>query len=322
MPLHADLVGQRVVVRRLLPGQQGPSGGPAMTDVLGILESWGESTLTVRREQGDLVTIDHDLVVTGKPVPPRASTRLRIRPEALERICSEGWRAVDQEPLGEWMLRAAGGFTGRANSARVGGDPGTTTNQALAAVRRFYDERGLRPMAQVVVGSDGQATCESAGWVQARPDGQDAIVQVTSVAQSRRAVARQSSESVAITDTLGDDWMAAYGRTADADPSVVRRVMESGDHVAFARIGDPVVAVGRGVVTGDWMGLQAVEVLPEHRGHGLATTVVDALLSWGASQGALSAYLQTLPDNAAALALYARYGFTTHHSYRYLAPAA
>ena len=97
--------------------------------------------------------------------------------------------------------------------------------------------------------------------------------------------------------------------------------MESGDAVAFARIGDPVVAIGRAVVTGDWMGLQGVEVAADHRGQGLATRVVDALLDWGASKGALSAYLQTVADNVAALRLYGRYGFVTHHAYRYLTSA-
>ena len=46
-----------------------------------------------------------------------------------------------------------------------------------------------------------------------------------------------------------------------------------------------------------------------------------ALLEWGAEQGATTAYLQVLGDNAPALALYDGLGFTTHHAYRYLTPA-
>ncbi len=38
--LGPHVVGQRVVVRRVLPGETGPSGGPALTDVLGVCESW------------------------------------------------------------------------------------------------------------------------------------------------------------------------------------------------------------------------------------------------------------------------------------------
>ena len=38
--LGPHVVGQRVVVRRVVRGETGPSGGPAMTDVLGICTSW------------------------------------------------------------------------------------------------------------------------------------------------------------------------------------------------------------------------------------------------------------------------------------------
>ncbi len=63
-----------------------------------------------------------------------------------------------------------------------------------------------------------------------------------------------------------------------------------------------------------------MEVVHSRRREGLARRVVDALLEWGAEQGAVSAYLQTMPDNIAALRLYQPYDFVTHHRYRYLAP--
>ncbi|MBA2716348.1 MAG: hypothetical protein H0U51_04730 [Propionibacteriales bacterium] len=71
MTLHRGLIGQRVVVRRVVTGEVGPSGGPALTDVLGILEAWGDQTLSVRREAGDLVTVPLAEIVAGKGVPPR-----------------------------------------------------------------------------------------------------------------------------------------------------------------------------------------------------------------------------------------------------------
>ncbi len=75
---HSD-VGHRVIVRRLIPGETGPSGGPALTDVIGVLESWEDLQLTVRREDDEVVTIATSLVVAAKRVPdrPRRPSRRR-----------------------------------------------------------------------------------------------------------------------------------------------------------------------------------------------------------------------------------------------------
>lgn len=73
--LHPGLVGQRVVVRRLLPGERGPSGAPALADVLGVLSAWGEHEISVRREDGTVVTVPRVEIVAGKSVPPRPVPR-------------------------------------------------------------------------------------------------------------------------------------------------------------------------------------------------------------------------------------------------------
>lgn len=73
--LGPHLVGQRVVVRRLLPGLTGPTGGPAMTDVTGICEAWDEAVVTLRREDGTTLAIRIEDVVAGKQIPPRPPRR-------------------------------------------------------------------------------------------------------------------------------------------------------------------------------------------------------------------------------------------------------
>ena len=75
--LGPHVVGRRVVVRRVLRGETGPSGGPAMTDVLGVCESWGDGRCLVRREDGSTVEIATADIVSGKPVPPRPGPRRR-----------------------------------------------------------------------------------------------------------------------------------------------------------------------------------------------------------------------------------------------------
>ncbi len=47
----------------------------------------------------------------------------------LERVAAGHWRGTEEEWLGGWLLRAAEGFTGRANSALPLGDPGAAVGQ-------------------------------------------------------------------------------------------------------------------------------------------------------------------------------------------------
>ncbi|MDQ3663589.1 MAG: GNAT family N-acetyltransferase [Actinomycetota bacterium] len=316
MTLTRANVGSRVVVRRRLGGERGPSGGQAMTDVIGALERFDDELVRVRREDGTLVEFARADVVAGKPVPPRTSTLLRVGAEHLEAIAGAGWPARSVERLGDWLLREAGGFTGRANSVLCVGDPGVPLAEAFERVEEFYQRRGLEPLLQVVVGAGLEQPLAAAGWHVTRHGG-GVLVQVASLASARRTSRSTDHDSVRISDTLSDAWMRLYGRTAGVDPDVVRAVLAGPDTVALASVGDPLVAIGRGVVTGRWLGLAAVEVAPGRRGQGIGRQVVDALLAWGSEHGARSVYLQTVPDNPAALALYEPYGFITHHRYCY-----
>jgi hypothetical protein len=82
------------------------------------------------------------------------------------------------------------------------------------------------------------------------------------------------------------------------------------------------IAIGRGVVTGPWLGLAAIEVAPEYRRRGLAQRIMAGLARWGADAGARWAYLQFGEENAPARALYEKLGFRPDHKYRYYAPPA
>jgi hypothetical protein len=73
--LGPHVVGQRVVVRRVVVGETGPTGGPAFTDVLGVCVAW--DPCVVETGSGSRVVIPLAEIVSGKPVPPRPSQRLR-----------------------------------------------------------------------------------------------------------------------------------------------------------------------------------------------------------------------------------------------------
>ena len=312
-----------MVVRRVLRGLSGPSGGPALTDLLGVMESWGAGVTTVRSESGQVSAIAIADIVSGKPVPPRPSVRHRISPEQAERRALAGWPPLVVLPLGDWLMRASQGYSARANSALAVGDPGMSFESAAAAVRSFYADHRLPAWAQLVVGSQLQSEFELAGWLPARPGEEDTLFQIASVSQALRA-ARAAMPSVVPEVSMSATADAAWLAAEDHPPAPVAAavgVLEGPDEVAFVSVrSGQVIAKGRAACADDWLGVTNLWVSPDSRRQGLAIVVVGALLEWGAERGATTAYLQTRGGNPGALSLYERLGFRTHHSYRYLTP--
>jgi GNAT superfamily N-acetyltransferase len=290
--LGPHVVGQRVVVRRVLPGETGPSGGPAMTDVLGTCTAWGNGLCVVQPEIGEPVTIALADIVSGKPVPPRPSVRHRVTPVQAQRHGLALWPDLATEPLGDWLLRSSSTSTARrANSVLAFGPSGLEDAEAYDRVVAHYEALGQRPIAAVLPGSVEDELFRSRGWVLESHDA-DTLFQVAGVAQVARAL-------------------------GPANPSV--ELVETHPGVVTARIGAD--ASGVAAYADDWVGFRSIEVAEDRRRRGLGLAVMAALLEWGAERGARTAYLQVLGDNAPALGLYGRLGFATHHAYRYLAPS-
>jgi len=293
-----------------------------MTDLLGVMESWSDGRTVVRAEDGTATEIAVSEIVSGKPVPPRPSPRLRVSAEEACRMSNASWPPVHSEPLGEWLLRASGGFSARANSVMATGDPGFPLAEALDRVRAFYARHDLPVWAQVVVGSDTQRTLQEQGWDLARPGEADSELQLASVAQAARAVRRElpaDAPDVDMAPTASAAWLANDERARKHHDDAVA-VLEGPDQVGFATVEEDgvVLAKGRIAVEGDWAGITDVWVSPDHRRRGLGLVVMSALLDWAAERGGTTAYLQVRGDNPPALALYDRLGFRTHHTYRYL----
>jgi GNAT superfamily N-acetyltransferase len=285
--LGPHVVGQRVVLRRLLVGETGPSGGPAFTDLLGECVSWGDHAV-LRLADGTLTAVPLEEIVSGKPVPPRPSVRQRVSPYDAQVLALAMWRQLDTAPLGGWTLRwSSQSAARRANSALAFGPAGVA--DPVAAVEAHYRDVGRRPIAAVLPDSAEEEAFRSRGWGLESSEA-DSLFQLASVAMARRRLTDRPAYAVSLE--------------------------EDGDH-AVARIGDD--ASGLASLARDWVGLRSLTVAPHRQRRGLGLAVVGALLDWGSERGATTASLQVLGDNLPALALYDRLGFSTHHAYRYLA---
>jgi N-acetylglutamate synthase len=296
------------------------------TDTVGFLTSWEDGVLTVVRADGETDHIPQSSLVAGKVVPaPRARRRgPSASYEELARVAARAWPPVESERLGDWELRAAAGFTRRANSVLPLGDPGLPTADALGAVRRWYAERGLPAYVQTATGAPGTqemlcAELERQGWTR-EVSAELWIAELAAVAD------RAGTRRVELSREVGPKWLELY-RNQGSDEAV-RTVLAGGPSVWFATVsgdqaGDPPAAIGRCVVDGRWVGFFAVEVDPARRRTGLGTEVMAALAARALDEGASAGWLQVETDNAGARALYTTLGFTAHHAYHhYRAPQA
>lgn len=302
--LGPHVVGQRVVVRRILPGETGPTGGPAMTDTLGECLSWGRGLCELRTADGTLVTIHLADIVSGKPVPPRPSVRLRRPPRELH-LRADAWPGTERRQLGEWVLRAAGRVPDaqhpqgrllrRANSALAMGDPGVPVAAAAEVVRAFYEERGQAALATVVVDDAVDRELAALGWG-LDPVG-EVLVQVAApsrVVRSLRPGRGADGEEVDLAEE------AATGA------GVARAVARLGEHASV-----------RAHLDGDVVTLHDLWVAEAQRRGGLAGRLVADALDWASSHGATTAQVQVSATNVAAVQFWSVTGFSTHHAYRY-----
>ena len=238
----------------------------------------------------------------------------------FERMAALHWQAVERSALGGWLLRAAGGFTGRANSALPLGDPGMTPAGAVAAVAEWYRARRLPPMIQLPMRLDEGAldgpldrVLDERGW-RLRPG--PAVVMTAGSA----AVGRHAGDSgIVLAGEPDRRWLARY-RYRGADlPPVARSLLLSAPVQVFAsaRRHGETVAIGRLSLADGWGGLTAIEVDPAWRRAGLGTAVTAALAAEASRRGATRIFLQVEERNGAARALYRRCGFTDRHRYHY-----
>ncbi|MFG2328833.1 GNAT family N-acetyltransferase [Streptomyces sp. NPDC048604] len=310
-------VGKRVSVRYLT---HGPATAATFADAVGVLVSWDAGVLVITRRTGESVRIPESSLVAGKVVPPGATRRRGPATSFAELawVTARAWQPVESEPLGEWTLRAAAGFTRRANSVLPLGDPGMELDAALARVRDWYAARDLPAFVQAATGAESTqellcAELEKRGWVR------EVSAQVWTGGLAPVADLDADVSEVRLDRDVDEAWLQRYQRFGVPGPHVLQ-VLRGGPSVWFASVpgtGPIPAAIGRCVVDGRWAGFMAVEVAPEYRRQGLATAVMTALARRALDEGASAAWLQVESENDGGQAMYAGMGFQVHHHYHH-----
>jgi ribosomal protein S18 acetylase RimI-like enzyme len=292
-----------------------------------------ETELTLATANGILRVPLRD-VHRAKRVPPARRARA-ADVAALELAANDAWPAPVQDRLGAWVLRAADNWTGRGNSALAVGDPDRPIEAAIDAVEQWYADRGQRALinAPMPLAAPVNAALDARGWttwpltlVQTAP--LTALLAPPEQPEGEQPEDEQTEDEqpegelpdVELHSAPTDAWLAMVAQHKGELPGSALQVLTGVPLVRFAHVYDEaggLLAVARGTVTGPdrWHGVTLVQVAPGARRRGLARHVMRGLSTWAAREGATRAFLQVEQRNTAAVALYGRIGFHTHHTY-------
>ncbi len=317
-------MGRRVVLRHLLPDGRA-------TDVLGQLVAWDDSAgyARVATSRGEVRVPLADILM-GKAVPPPPAPRPRrtLSVSAMQDVMADGWQPLERADHGGWRLRAAEGFTGRANSVLPLGDPPGAVPEAVDHVEGWYAERSLPGRFCVPwplgsgPGDPAYGTDPLERELVRRGYVLDTPTLVMTAPLTGESGERQPADErlrVDVRATPDAAWLELYHYRGQELPPVAVRVLTNAAQPAFVslREGGRAVAVARGAISRGWAGVTAVEVAPDRRRLGLGTQVMAALSDWARQQGATASYLQVARANAGAVALYERLGYVPHSGYHY-----
>lgn len=226
------------------------------------------------------------------------------------------------------MLRAAGGFTRRANSVQPHGDPGVPLAEAIAHARTWFAARGLPCVFKLTPASEPAGLDEALEAAGFQVDGH-----THTMTRPLAAAGGEGAEG----DPRGtpgggltfdahpvatDEWHERFEAWNDVPPArsaLHRGILDRVEHGAFGVVREDgeLRACGLAVRDGDWVGLFDLVVDPAHRNRGLGTVLLRGLGGWGTAAGATDSYLQVMDRNAGARRLYARLGFVDRYPYWY-----
>ncbi len=292
-------IGRRVSIRHL--------GGTDLTDVLGHLVSWvGDwptGILSIRKKDGSSQEIVSGKIVAAIVIAPEIGSL------DLQRYCENTWAPKEREQLGDWVLRFSGNESARANSCRLDGLPESSIEEGLEKITSWYKQRNAVAIVQSPKPGAFDNFLIKNNW-------QEIVHALYMVSETNTF----QTPTVIIEEDLSDAWFDTALNSDSRAPKLSRELLQSGDQVRFASIGDEnkkIIAIGRVSITSEIAMVTTVWVDEKYRGQGLAKTIMQALSNEVYKLGQKIIVLQVLKTNDVAVGLYKSLGYEIHHENSY-----
>jgi ribosomal protein S18 acetylase RimI-like enzyme len=237
---------------------------------------------------------------------------------AIEELTLNAWPAPQTVLYDGWILRFASGYTRRANSINPLYPSAIGLAEKIAACERIYRDRGLKVIFKLTAASqpDGlDDALAAAGYAF------DALTSVQLLDLGNRVPS--PDPGIELTTGVTEEWFAAFCQMSNlasghrpAAQQILHGIIPAAGF-ALVRQDRETVACGFAVAQEGRVGFFDVVTDGRYRRRGYGRRLMAGLLDWGRVQGAHTAYLQVMVNNAAALGLYDQLGFREIYRYWY-----
>jgi GNAT superfamily N-acetyltransferase len=241
----------------------------------------------------------------------------------VETAALTAWPGLFTAFDGHWVWRAAGGYSGRANSIQCL-DPNDDANAStrIARFTELFTRHGLPPVfkSSPLTAPGILETLKELNW-----ESYNASKVLRLGMPAREWETHHHTALFAPTDPQWHETQARMSGYSDVAAETVRRILgtiacDCRGVLAYDENGVPAAAALAGVANGIAI-FGNVVALPSHRGRGFGRAVMAAALNWSRDAGATAAGIQVAGGNAVALRLYGSLGFADPYDYGYFRPA-
>ena len=236
----------------------------------------------------------------------------------FEEISNNAWPALHSMQYDGWLIRFANGVTKRANSVNLLYPSTLDPEIKIDYCEKLFLQKKIQPTFKITSISDPPD-------IDQRLERRGYVILSTISFQMLDLTGNddEKPDEVIQSSALSEDWIDDFIRMNGFDMSRkptyidIMKLVATPKCLVSVKDSDQTIAVGLGVLEGDYLGLFDIVVDPRFRQKGLGKKIVSSLLFWGKQNGAKQAYLQVLTDNSPAIRLYGKLGFREIYQYWY-----
>ena len=247
----------------------------------------------------------------------------------IEELSANAFPALSTLLVNGWILRFAEGYAKRANSVSPLYPCGIDVVKNVELCEKIYLSKKLNPVFKLT-------ECENGFLIdnilQSRGYEYEAKTNILLKDLSKEKEVENAGEgpnectnasSVSSYRSCEEDWFEAFTRmnkVSNANKATLRKILNSlipDAFYGFYKENNEILAVGLGVMERGFIGMFDIYVDEAHRRKGLATKIMNKLISEGVAHGCDYSYLQVIDDNENAKLLYKKLGYEKQYSYWY-----